>query len=151
VVNSVDAQHDSRVRDLLHRAGRLEEAVTLLKQALHGKEEALGPERTSTTTASNLGLAYREQHHWEEAEVLEFDMIEKTTKVLGSEDPSTLRCIDDLASVYVNQGRLKEAGDLVLGIVERVERSLGPENPARDEGRAALSAIHARQRQLEEA
>jgi len=54
-------------------------------------------------------------------------VIETRKRVLGTEYPSTLISIDNLASIYRNQGHWKEAEDLFIQVIETFKRVLGYE------------------------
>ena len=58
---------------------------------------------------ANLAAAYWNQGRWNEAEQLEFHVMEMRKKLLGAEHPDTLTSMASLATTYRNQGRWNEA------------------------------------------
>jgi hypothetical protein len=58
----------------------------------------LGEEHPDTLTSiDNLASTYRNQGRWKEAEELEVQVMETSSRVLGEEHPSTLTSMDNLA------------------------------------------------------
>jgi hypothetical protein len=64
---------------------------------------------------------------WEEAEELFVQVMETSSRVLGSEYPFPLTNMANLASTYENQGRWMEAEELFVQVMETSSRVLGPE------------------------
>ena len=67
---------------------------------------------------------------WKEAEELEVQEIEMSTRVFGEEHPDTLISMGNLASTYWSQGRWKEAEELEVQVIEMGIRVLGEEHPS---------------------
>ncbi|OAP63059.1 hypothetical protein AYL99_02286 [Fonsecaea erecta] len=104
-------------------------AEKYLQKALQ-LQEILGPEHPDTlTNIDNLASTYWNQGRWKEAEELEVQVMETSTRVLGAEHPDTLTSIGNLASMYRDQGRWKEAEELEVQVMETRTRVLGAEHP----------------------
>ncbi|KAF9470348.1 hypothetical protein BDN70DRAFT_772852, partial [Pholiota conissans] len=65
-----------------------------------------------------IAHVYSKQGHWDEAEELEIEVMEKTKQFLGDDHPDTLRSMANLAATYWNQGRWKEAEKLEVEVME---------------------------------
>ena len=77
-----------------------------------------------------VGNVYHLEGRWKEAEELEVQVMETSSRVLGQEHPSTLTSMANLASTYRNQGRWKEAEELEVQVMETSSRVLGQEHPS---------------------
>ncbi|KAH7085888.1 kinesin light chain [Paraphoma chrysanthemicola] len=64
-----------------------------------------------------------------EAEELDVQVMETSSRVLGEEHPSTLSSMSSLALTYMNQGRWKEAEKLGVQVMETRKRVLGEDHP----------------------
>ena len=64
------------------------------------------------------------QGRWEEAEIMEVQVMETKKRVLGEEHPDTLTSMVYLASKYRNQGQWEEAKKLELQVIETWKRVL---------------------------
>jgi hypothetical protein len=69
------------------------------------------------------------ERRYNEAEKPHQELYEARVKVLGSEYPSTLTSMANLASTYRNQGRWKEAEELEVRVMETSLSVLGEEHP----------------------
>ena len=74
------------------------------------------------------GLMFR-QGQWRKAEELLVEAADLQKKELGTEHPSTLTSMANLASTYRNQGRWKEAEELDVQVMETRKRVLCAEHP----------------------
>lgn len=72
-------------------------------------------------------------------------------RVLGTEHPSTLTSIDNVASTYRDLGRLTEAEDLFVPIVETKRRVFGAEHPSTLTGTVNLAQTWRMQEKEQEA
>ncbi len=79
--------------------------------------------------ARRCALALYSDGRFEEAEELEVQVMETSSRVLRDEHPSTLTSMANLASTYRNQGRWKEAEELEVQVIETSSRVLRDEHP----------------------
>ena len=94
--------------------------------------EAEGSRRRTprhTYQHGQLGVSYRQQGRWKEAEELELRVMEVMRRVLGEEHPDTLTSMSNLATTYHEQGRWKEAQELALQVLEKRNKVLGDNHP----------------------
>jgi tetratricopeptide (TPR) repeat protein len=66
---------------------------------------------------------------WKDAERFQLEAVELREEVLGSEHPSTLAIMANLASTYRNQGRWEEAEKLGVQVMEMSKTKLGADHP----------------------
>jgi len=78
---------------------------------------------------ANLAATYREQGRWNDAEGLEVQGMETSSRVLGQEHPSTLTSMNNLAFTYMSQGRRDEALATMEQVVALRSRILGADHP----------------------
>jgi tetratricopeptide (TPR) repeat protein len=76
-----------------------------------------------------LAYALRNDGKWNEAEILEREVLAKRQRVLGLEHPDTIDASASLASTLLHQGKWKEAEVLHREVLARSQRVLGPEHP----------------------
>ena len=79
---------------------------------------------------TKFGLVYHESGYWQDAEQLNVQVMDTNLRVLGTEHPSTLTSMGNLASTYQNQGRWKAAEELKVQVMETEKRVLGAEHPS---------------------
>ena len=72
---------------------------------------------------------YIDQGRWKEAEELQMQVMETSSRALGEEHPGTLTHMANLASTYTHQGRWKEVEELQMQVIETSSRVLGEEHP----------------------
>ncbi|KAF2678494.1 FabD/lysophospholipase-like protein [Lentithecium fluviatile CBS 122367] len=109
--------------------GKLGEAEKMYMRALQGKEEALGPNHTSTLdTVNNLGLLYTNQGKLGEAEKMYMRSLQGYEEALGPDHTSTLDTVNNLGILYVNQSKLAEAEKMYIRALQGYEKALGMEN-----------------------
>ena len=65
------------------------------------------------------------QGRWKEAEELNVQVTETSSRVLGQEHPDTLTSVGNLATTYMNQGQWKQAEELNVQVTETSSRVLG--------------------------
>jgi tetratricopeptide (TPR) repeat protein len=83
--------------------GKLVEAEKMYIRALDSKEEALGPDHTSTLdTVHNLGELYRDQSKLAEAEKMYIRALASKEMALGSKHTSTLNTVNNLGTLYAD-------------------------------------------------
>ena len=114
----------------LDACGLYQKAAALIERIVHKKKVVLGEEHPSTFISMGyLASIYFKQGCLEEAEELEIQAIEISSRVLGEEHPNTLTNIGNLASIYTDQGRWKEAEELQVQVMETRAKLLGEEHP----------------------
>jgi tetratricopeptide (TPR) repeat protein len=78
----------------------------MYERALKGKEKAWGPEHTSTLdTVNNLGIIYKDQGKFKEAEEMYNRALKGYEKALGPNHPSTLMTLQNLSDLHKCQGK----------------------------------------------
>jgi hypothetical protein len=115
-----------------------------------GKEEE-AEEDERLELAWKCAMALYSDGRFEEAEELDVQVMERRSRVLGEEHPSTLTSMDNLASTYSNQGRWKEAEELEVQVIERSSRVLGEEHPSTLTSMANLASTYRNQGRWKEA
>eukprot|EP00808_Paulinella_micropora_P021924 g17786.t1 len=137
---------------LLCALGKFDEAEVVLKQALKGREELLGPEHESTVMVQrDLARVLCVDQKLAEAEPLFRKVLESTEKILGKDHLQTLAAVSALAKVMDDQGKLPEAEVLYKRLLEGKEKLLGPENSSVVAIVNSLSMILKAQKKYEEA
>jgi len=89
--------------------------------------------------AASLAVTYHYHGRFNEAEKLEFNVLEKRRMILGAEHPDTIIAAANLAATYHCQGRFNEAEKLELDVLEKRRKILGAEHP--DTIRAAANLV----------
>jgi tetratricopeptide (TPR) repeat protein len=77
----------------------------------------------------SLGVLYRLEGRYAEAEPLLTNSLETRRRVQGFEHPDTLGTVDDLAALRESQGKYAEAEALLVSTLDARRRVLGPANP----------------------
>ena len=94
--------------------GSWEEGEKVLSAAVNERKVMLGPDHPDTFSAmGKLALTYLDQGRWDEAEVLQLEIMKAHNVKLGL-DQSTPTAMSNLASTYFNQGRWDEAEKLLV-------------------------------------
>ena len=78
---------------------------------------------------ANLASTYSNQGRWKEAEELDVQVMETSSRVLGSEHPDTLTSINNLAFTLKGQGHYNKAISLMEECFQLREQVLGPQHP----------------------
>lgn len=114
---------------LYHNQGKLADAEMMYIRALQGKEEALGPDRTSTLdTVNNLGVLYADQGKLAEAEEMYIRTLQSKEDALGPDHTLILDTVNNLGNLYANQGKLAEAEKMYIRALQGYEMALGPDH-----------------------
>ncbi|KAK4233072.1 hypothetical protein C8A03DRAFT_39245 [Achaetomium macrosporum] len=92
---------------------------------------------------------YRGQ--WEDAERFQREAVELREEVLGSDHPSTLTSMANLASTYRNQGRWEEAEKLFVQVIKTFKTKLGADHPDTLASMANLALTYRNQGRSDEA
>jgi hypothetical protein len=77
------------------------------------------------TTMANLALTYKDQGRWNEAELLNVQVIGMSKAKLGEDHPQTLTRMNNLALIYRDQGRWDEA----VQVTEKCKTKLAMDHP----------------------
>jgi tetratricopeptide (TPR) repeat protein len=122
----------------LWRAGRAEEAVPLLEDALAGCLSGMGEDDPATlTVAGNLGAVCFSAGAWQQGLDLLAASVADRTRTFGPSDPRTLTAVDALATAYRLVGRIDEAVALSEGVA--AERTPAPPDTLTSRLGAALA------------
>ena len=84
---------------------------------------------STLNSMANLGNTYFKQGRWNEAEQLQFHVMDMTKKLLGTDHPETLRNMSNLGSTYCNQGRWNEAEQLLIQVMDMRKKLFGADHP----------------------
>ncbi|KAN0110923.1 hypothetical protein V8E51_007310 [Hyaloscypha variabilis] len=110
--------------------GRYDTAEEMNRQALAGREKALGQEHPNTlTSVSNLALVLQCQGKYELAEEMNRRALAGREKVLGLEHPDTLTSVSNLAIILQCQGKYELAEEMNRRALAGREKVLGLEHP----------------------
>ncbi|KAI9037125.1 uncharacterized protein KD926_000842 [Aspergillus affinis] len=132
--------------------GKLKEAEEMYQRALAGKEQALGPDHTSTLrTVNNLGLLYSDQGKLKEAEEMYQRALAGKEQALGPDHTSTLDTVHNLGNLYKDQGKLKEAEEMYQRALAGKEQALGPDHTSTLDTVHNLGNLYSDQGKLKEA
>ncbi|KAJ4294170.1 hypothetical protein N0V90_007860 [Kalmusia sp. IMI 367209] len=106
--------------------GDFEEAVTILRRALHAANKLLGSNHPTTLQCMNdLELTLRNQRDFTEAEDLSQDIIDEFEKRSRPEHSSTRGSMSNLVLVLQDQGKFEAAEVLSRRTLEESEKVLG--------------------------
>ena len=119
---------DRAARYLLVR-GRLDPAAAVLEQALTIAEPLPHDDLAYLSCRNSYGLLLLAQGDFAAARAAQEEVYEARTRILGAEDPETLRAGRDLVEALYRQGRWIEAGQLQDRLVEAFTAILGPDDP----------------------
>jgi len=89
---------------------------------------------------ANLASTYRNQRQWKEAEELDVQVMETSSRALGDEHPSTLTGMNNLAFTLKGQGYICRAISLIEDCCELQTVVLGPQHPYTISSRETLTA-----------
>ena len=91
------------------------------------------------------------QGQWDAAERLQDQAMNLLRNFLGTNHPSTLASMDNLALIYTRQGRWKDAEDLEVQVMEISKTTLGADHPHTLTSLANLASTYRKQGRWEEA
>ena len=117
---------------------------TLLKHITHAMALAKKSE-ISPLIASRIALVYDEHGHWNDAEALQVEAIEKRKQMLGDYHPDTLMSMGHLAVIYSKQGRWKDAEALEVEVMEKRKQVLKDDDPYTLSSMENLAIIYSKQ------
>lgn len=112
---------------LYMKVGRLSTAEKLFKQALEGREKAVGPDASSTAEIVNhLGALYTRNGHYDRAEEFLRRALKCLEREFGLDYTTTQLARHNLGILRLQQSRLSDAEKLIVGTTKYLERNLGP-------------------------
>jgi len=115
---------------LLLQTNKIEEAESLLKQALSDTEGKYGLDHLDVAAAlNNLGWVYMISRRYEEAEPFFRKALIISKSSLGPEHPNVAVCLGNLAQSLLDRGLPAEAELLVDQALLIVESKYGPDHP----------------------
>jgi len=100
---------------------------------------------------SKFALVMMENGDWNKAEQLLIEVMDMRKKLLGTEHPSTLTSMANLASTYQIQGRWNEAEQLDVQVMDMSKKLLGTEHPSTLTSMANLASTYWNQGRWNEA
>ena len=116
--------------------GDINEAESLYRRCLEGRERLLGLNHSSTLTAvGNLACLCHAKGDFAQAEELWTRCLEATERLLGPNCPSALINVNNLAVLYQQKGDYEQAEVFYMRCLETSERLLGSEH------RCTLTAV----------
>ncbi|KAI2831542.1 hypothetical protein CBS133816_2457 [Aspergillus niger] len=124
------ADASRRLGDLFLQYGKLQEAEVMYKTA-HDWYQQLDPlSRELLIALDSLGLVYRNQSKYKEAEEIHEKVLADKQIRVGPEDPSTLDTTYHLAELYSSQGRLEKAKQMYERVLSGRRSMLGQSHPS---------------------
>src|SRR6266508_4050121 len=150
------ALHDARKQFeealKLQRAGKYDEALSLVERALEIRERLLGTEHRDVAAGiDSLAGVYSDRGEYVKAEPLYLRALDIREKALGKDHPSTAISLNSLASLYHLQGKYAEAEPLYRRSLDIREKALGKDHPSTATGISNLARIYDSQGRYAEA
>jgi tetratricopeptide (TPR) repeat protein len=131
---------------------KLGEAEKMYQRALQWREEALGPDHTSTLdTVNNLGNLYKSQDKLDEAEKMYQRALQGYEKACGLDHTSILDTVNNLGSLYADQGKVDEAEKMYQRALQGYEKAWDPDHKSTLDTVNNLGSLYADQGKLDEA
>jgi tetratricopeptide (TPR) repeat protein len=129
-----------------------DEACTMLRGSLIGREKSLGSEHPDTLiSASLLGMVLESQGKFDEAEVMHRRAFAGLEKALGPEHPAILATAIHLGLALHRQGKHNEAEAMCRQTTARCRKTFGPEHPYTLSSVSFLNLVLHRQGKSDEA
>ncbi|MDR1635319.1 MAG: tetratricopeptide repeat protein [Bifidobacteriaceae bacterium] len=120
----------SQVARLVGEVGRVDEAISLLRDVLADRERVLGPDHPDTlTTRHHIAYWTGQAGRVDEAISLLRDVLADLQRVLGPDHPDTLTTCHHIAYWTGDAGRVDEAINLSRDVLADLQRVLGPVHP----------------------
>lgn len=114
----------------LRERGQYTQAEPLFLQALHIREQLLGPDHPEIASSLNaLAALYWNLGKYEQAEQLLQRALHIWEQSLGPDHPEVARPLNNLGLIYGMQGKYEQAEPLLLRALHIWEQSLGTEHP----------------------
>ena len=100
---------------------------------------------------AKFGRLLQEQGHFEEAEILGNKVLDTRNRILGVEDPNTIKAMGSLISTYHRLRRYTKAEKLGIQVLDARNRILGAEHPDTIKAMGHLVLTYSRLRKYTEA
>jgi eukaryotic-like serine/threonine-protein kinase len=127
VFGNPDADTLNSLAGLIHRRGRVQEALDLFSEVSTRQQRELGAEHPDTLRVkSNLIIMMGELGRYDEAKALAEEVFETQRRVLGPEHPHTLDSMLNLAVLLHEQRRYPEAHGTFEDLIGIQKRINGP-------------------------
>ncbi len=111
------------------RAGRYDEALSLISRALEIREKILGPDHSDLASTINFQAnLYYSKGVYAHAESLYQRALEIREKALGQDHPHVASSLNNLANVLIDRGEYAKAEPMHLRSLEIWEKALGAEH-----------------------
>jgi CHAT domain-containing protein len=125
-----EAHRESTEAGTLSDAGKYNEAIPHLEQALEVGEKALGPDDAYVgALAIRLGRLLRDKGDYSRAQTMLERAVNISERRLGPEDPQTAVALDTLGLVFRSTGNSAKADELFQRAMEITQKSLGGGHP----------------------
>jgi len=150
------ALHDARKQFeealKLQRAGKYDEALSLVERALEIRERLLGTEHRDVAAGiDSLAGVYSDRGEYVKAEPLYLRALAIREKALGIDHPDTATGASNLGKLYHYQGKYGEAESLYKRSLEIREKALGKDHPDTAEVLNNLAVLYSAQGKYVEA
>src|SRR5262247_820389 len=150
------ALHDARKQFeealKLQRAGKYDEALSLVERALEIRERLLGTEHPDVAAGiDSLAGVYSDRGEYVKAEPLYLRALAIREKALGNDHPDTATGASNLGKLYHYQGKFGEAEPLYKRSLDIREKALGKDHPDTAEVLNNLAALYSAQGKYVEA
>ena len=124
------ASATSHLAHLLFVTNRIEEAETLMRQALKMRQAIFGSEHSMVKAdLNNLASLLQNTRRFEEAETLMRQVLEIDKTTLEGQHPYTANHLSNLAALLMDTNRVEEAEPLMRQALEIAEATLGNQHP----------------------
>jgi eukaryotic-like serine/threonine-protein kinase len=107
----------------LTKLGKLDEAETVLNEALNSETRLGVTHRISLAVRGNLAMLYETQGRYEQAEPLMRELIELRRNMLQVTHPDTITSMNDLATLYISKNNNSDAIQLLRDAATAIEES----------------------------
>jgi CHAT domain-containing protein/Tfp pilus assembly protein PilF len=125
-----EARNLYRKADVLHDAGKYDEALSSFLRALEIRERVLALDHPDiATTINRLAACYFSKGEYSKAEPLYLRALAIREKALGPEHPNVALSLNNLAIFYHQRGEYSKAEPLSQRALAIREKALGPEHP----------------------
>jgi len=131
--------------------GLLEDATSLLEEAVELEKESPTGSLSARKTALELGWLRLQRGRYEDAERIYRLALEQNTRELGEEHLLTARAMVHLGNLYRIQSRLDEAEPLLSRAIEIEQRTVGDEDEMTLSAKGNLAVVYRLQGRFDEA
>jgi non-specific serine/threonine protein kinase/serine/threonine-protein kinase len=130
---------------------RYAEAEKLNRDALHVARRKWPQDKLTATALSLLADTLTHEGNYPEAEKAAREALETDRKMLGSDHPSVLRDMFNLASILLVQQRYADAEAMYKELIESARRVLGPQHPGTLAAMGNLAALLEKEKRFADA